>query len=194
MRELEPNQVLTVAEILEFWQDTDGPGGEYIFDSACQVAPGVTVNGGYWTGQQVLRLSNGDVFGNVPDDSMPDDFGRLTYWGKSLNEDQLGDLLVDFIVDNHLDVFIAFAVRFHAERFTEHSDELEICRAKFWHQWNGFDREQQERVAEKLSSRSAPYRILVDFFADPFRPEFRGILEQAVNEHNFASVYLLAGK
>lgn len=194
MREREPNHVLTDAEILEFWQDTDGPGGEYIFDSACQVAPGVTVNGGYWTGQQVLRLSNGDVFGNVPDDSRPDDFGRLTYWGNNLNEDQLGDLLVDFIVDNHLEVFIAFDVRFHAVRFAENADQLEMCRRKFWCQWNGFDGERLERVTEKVSSRSAAYRILVDFFDHPFRPEFRGILDQAVNEHNFASVYLLAGQ
>jgi hypothetical protein len=189
-----PGHQLSNAEILEFWQDTGGPGGEYILDTACQVAPGVAVNGGYWSGQQVLRLSNGEVFGSVPDDSVPDDFGRLTYWGKDLDDERLGDLLVDFIGDNHLEVFIAFALNFREERFAENADQLEICHRKFWCQWNGVDREQRERVAEKLSRRSEPYRILVGFFDAPFRPEFSGILDRAVNEQQFATVYLHAKK
>ena len=189
-----PGHQLSNAEILEFWQDTGGPGGEYILDTACQVAPGVAVNGGYWSGQQVLRLSNGEVFGIVPDDSVPDDFGRLTYWGKDLDEERLGDLLVDFIVDNHLEVFIAFALHFQSERFAEHAADLVACQRRFWTDWSLLDRGQREKVGAELARRSEPYRLSVAFFESPFDPKFRGLLEQAINDQQFGLVYLVAEK
>lgn len=65
----------TDQEIIDFWNDSEGPGASILFEARAQVSPGFPVEEGYWSGYQLVKLDNGDIIKRFPDDSRADDLG-----------------------------------------------------------------------------------------------------------------------
>jgi hypothetical protein len=83
----ESGHLFTNQEIANFWTDSDGPGGEELLEICDHAKPGTPLNLAIWSGYKLMRLTDGDLLEQVPDQTAPHDFGRLIFRGSNLSED-----------------------------------------------------------------------------------------------------------
>lgn len=108
-----------------------------------------------------------------------------------MNDSDVRSLVVDFIIEHSLEVFVAFALNFQPEKFAEHAETLKDCRQRYWSQSELLENVTLASIDAELLKSSKPYRTLVEFFRNPFEPQFRGLLEAALNDKNLGLVYNL---
>lgn len=187
----ESGHSFTNQEFVDFWTDSDGPGGEDLLEISDHSKPGTPLNMPIWSGHKLMRLTDGDVLEQVPDQTAPHDFGRLIFRGSNLSEDAITRLVVDVVTRNQLEVAVAFAFHFDSSRFGEDAGRLETLRSRFWSTWTGITSDQRVRIDERLLSESRAYATMVAFLEEPRNPRFRGLLESAVTASDLSVLHEL---
>jgi len=187
----EHGHAFTNQEIMDFWTDTDGPGGEDLLEICDHAKPGTPLNMPIWGGYKLMRLTDGDVLEQVPDQTAPHDFGRLIFRGSNISDADITQLVVDLVTRNQLEIPVAFAFHFDSSRFGEDAGSLETLRSRFWSTWTGITMDQRPRIDERLLSANRAYATMVAFLEEPRNPRFRGLLESAVNESDLSVLYEL---
>jgi hypothetical protein len=187
----ESGHLFTNQEILNFWTDAGGPGGEDLLEICDHAKPGTPLNMPIWSGYKLMRLTDGDLLEQVPDQTAPHDFGRLIFRGSNLSEDDITQLVVDLVTRNQLEIPVAFAFHFDSSRFGEDAGSLETLRSRFWSTWTWITTDQRPRIDERLLSANRSYATMVAFLEEPRNPRFRGLLESAVNESDLSVLYEL---
>jgi len=187
----EHGHAFTNQEIMDFWTDSDGPGGEDLLEICDHAKPGTPLNMPIWSGYKLMRLTDGDVLEQVPDQTAPHDFGRLIFRGSNLGEDDITQLTVDLVTRNQLEIPVAFAFHFDSSRFGEDAGSLETLQSRFWSTWTGISTQQRTRLDERLRNENPAYATMVAFLEEPGNPRFRGLLEPAVNESDLSVLYKL---
>jgi hypothetical protein len=187
----ESGHLFTNQEILNFWTDSDGPGGEELLEICDHAKPGTPLNLAIWSGYKLMRLTDGDLLEQVPDQTAPHDFGRLIFRGSNLSEDAITRLVVDLITRNQLEIAVAFAFHFGSSRFEEDAEAMSTVRSRFWSTWSGISTQQRARIDESLLSESRAYATMVAFLEEPRNPRFRGLFESAVNASDLSGLYEL---
>jgi len=187
----EHGHTFTNQEIMDFWTDSDGPGGEDLLEICDHAKPGTPLNMPIWSGYTLMRLTDGDVLEQVPDQTAPHDFGRLIFRGSNLGEDDITQLTVDLVTRNQLEIPVAFAFHFDSSRFGEDAGSLETLQSRFWSTWTGISTQQRTRLDERLRNENPAYATMVAFLEGPGNPRFRGLLESAVNESDLSVLYKL---
>jgi hypothetical protein len=187
----ESGHSFTNQEIMDFWTDSDGPGGEDLLEICDHAKPGTPLNMPIWSGYKLMRLTDGNVLEQVPDQTAPHDFGRLIFRGSNLSEDDITRLVVDLITRNQLEIPVAFAFHFDSSRFGEDVGSLETLRSRFWSTWTGISTQQRAMIDERLLSESRAYATMVAFLADPQNGKFYGLRESAVTASDLSVLYEL---
>lgn len=187
----EHGHAFTNQEIMDFWTDSDGPGGEDLLEICDHAKPGTPLNMPIWSGYKLMRLTDGDVLEQVPDQTAPHDFGRLIFRGSNLGEDDITQIAVDLVTRNHLEIAVAFAFHFDSSLFGEDAGSLETLQSRFWSTWTGISTQQRTRLDERLRNENSAYATMVAFLEEPGNPRFRGLLESAVNESDLSVLYKL---
>lgn len=187
----EPGHALTNQEIMDFWTDSDGPGGEEVLEICDHAKPGTPLNMPIWSGYKLMRLADGDLLEQVPDQTAPHDFGRLIFRGSNLSDDDITQLVVDLVSRNQLEIPVAFALHFESSRFGEDAESVGNLRSRFWSNWSGITAGLRARIDERLRGENRAYATMVAFLADPRDPRFRGLLESAVNGFDLSVLYEL---
>lgn len=187
----EPGYTFTNDEILHFWLESDGPGGEVLVEICDHASPGIPLHMPIWSGFQLIRLSDGDFLEQVPDATVPHDFGRLIYRGSHLGDAEIVQLVVDLVVRWKLEVPVAFANHFDSAKFGDDSKNFEALRTRFWSTWSGVSDQQRAQIDTRLRAESRPYAQMVDFLGNPDNPEFRGLFSGAINDGNLGVLYQL---
>ena len=185
----EPGHALTNQEILDFWNDADGPGGEELLEICDHAKPGTPLNMPIWSGHKLMRLADGDLLEQVPDQTAPHDFGRLIFRGSNVSEDDITQLVVDLVTRNQLEIPVAFALHFDSSRFGEDAESVGNLRSRFWSTWPGISTEQRDTIDERLQSENRAYATMVAFLAAPRDPRFRGLLESTVKASDLSVLY-----
>jgi hypothetical protein len=187
----ESGHSFTNQEIMDFWTDSDGPGGEDLLEICDHAKPGTPLNMPIWSGHKLMRLTDGDLLEQVPDQTAPHDFGRLIFRGSNLSEDDITRLVVDLVTRNQLEIPVAFAFHFDSSRFGEDVGSLETLRSRFWSTWPGISTQQRAMIDERLLSENRAYATMVAFLADPQTAKFHVLRESAVNESDLSGLYKL---
>jgi hypothetical protein len=187
----QPGDAFTNQEILDFWTDSDGPGGEDLLEICDYAKPGTPLNMPIWSGYKLMRLTDGDVLEQVPDQTAPHDFGRLIFRGSNISDDDITQLVVDLVTRNQLEIPVAFAFHFDSSRFGEDAGSLEVLRSRFWSTWTGITSDQRSRIDERLLSENRAYATMVGFLGDPQNAKFHGLCESAVNASDLSVLYEL---
>jgi hypothetical protein len=187
----EHGHAFTNQEIMDFWTDSDGPGGEDLLEICDHAKPGTPLNMPIWSGYKLMRLTDGDVLEQVPDQTAPHDFGRLIFRGSHLSDDDIIQLVVDLVTRNQLEIPVAFAFHFDSSRFDQDAENVETLRSRFWSTWPGITSDQRASIEEHLRNENPAYATMVAFLEEPRNPRFRGLLESAVNESVLSVLYEL---
>jgi hypothetical protein len=187
----EPDHAFTNQEILNFWNDADGSGGEELLEICDHAKPGTPLNLPIWSGHKLLRLTDGDVLEQVPDQTAPHDFGRLIFRGSNLSEEDIIQLVVDLVTRNQLEIAVAFALHFDSSRFGEDAENMETLRSRFWSTWPGFAPTQRATIDERLRHESPTYATMLEFLEEPRSPRFEGLLSSAINDADLGLLYKL---
>ena len=182
----ESGHSFTNQEIMNFWTDSGGPGGEDLLEICDHAKPGTPLNMPIWSGYKLMRLTEGDLLEQVPDQTAPHDFGRLIFRGSNISDADITQLVVDLVTRNQLEIPVAFAFHFDSSRFGEDAGSLEMLRSRFWSTWPGISTQQRAHIDERLRSESRAYATMVAFLGEPRNPRFRGLLESAVNESDLS--------
>lgn len=188
----EPGHALTNQEILDFWNDADGPGGEELLEICDHAKPGTPLNMPIWSGHKLMRLADGDLLEQVPDANAPHDFGRLIFRGSHLGEADVTQLVVGLVTRNQLEIPVAFAFHFDSSRFGENAGNVESLRSRFWSTWSGVSTQQQSIIDQQLSQSNPAYAAMVTFLDEPGNPRFRGLLESTVKASDLSAIYELS--
>jgi hypothetical protein len=188
----EPGYTFTNEQILQFWLESDGPGGEVLVEICDHASPGIPLKMPIWSGFQLIRLSDGDFLEQVPDATVPHDFGRLIFRGSHLGDAEIVQLVADLVVRWKLEVPVAFANHFDSTKFGDDSKIFEDLRSRFWSTWSGVSDQQCAQIDARLRAENAPYALMVEFLGDPGNPKFRGLLSGATNDGNLGMLYQLA--
>ena len=187
----EPDHAFTNQEILNFWNDADGSGGEELLAICDHAKPGTPLNLPIWSGHKLLRLTDGDLLEQVPDQTAPHDFGRLIFRGSNLSEDDITQLVVDLVTRNQLEIAVAFALHFDSSRFGEDAENMETLRSRFWSTWPGFAPSQRATIDGRLRHESPTYATMLEFLEEPRSPRFEGLLSSAINDADLGLLYKL---
>ena len=187
----ENGHVFTNQEIMDFWTDADGPGGEDLLEICDHAKPGTPLNMPIWSGYKLMRLTDGDLLEQVPDQTAPHDFGRLIFRRSNLSEADITQLIVDLIIRNKLEIPVAFAFHFDSSRFGESAGNVETLRSRFWSTWSGITSDQCARIDERLRGENRAYATMVAFLTDPDNAKFHGLRESAVNASDLSVLYEL---
>jgi hypothetical protein len=189
----ENGHAFTNQEVLDFWHDSDGPGGFVLVEICDHAKPGTPLNLPIWSGFQLFVLSDGDVLERLPDETAPHDFGRLVFRGSHLGDAEVAQLVIDMITRQKLEIAAAFALHFDASTFGEDAQSVGNLRRRFWSTWTGLSNEQRTQIDSELQAVSSAYSLMVAFLRDPRTPKFRGMLETVINEADLATLYDLVG-
>jgi hypothetical protein len=187
----EPGYTFTNDDIVDFWLDSDGPGGEVLVDICDHEAPGIPLHMPIWSGYQLVRLTDGDFLEQVPDANAPHDFGRLIFRGSHLGEADITQLVVGLVTRNQLEIPVAFAFHFDSSRFGENAGNVETLRSRFWSTWSGISAKQQSLIDQQLGQSNPAYAAMVAFLEKPGNPRFRGLLESATKSDDLSPLYEL---
>lgn len=188
----EPGYAFTNDEILQFWLESDGPGGEVLVEICDHASPGIPLHMPIWSGFQLIRLSDGDFLEQVPDKTVPHDFGRLIFRGSHVGDAEVVQLVVDLVVRWKLEIPVAFANHFDSTKFGGDSKTFEALRSQFWSTWSGVSAAQRAEIDVRLSAESLTYAQMVDFLSSPGNPKFRDLLSAASNDGDLELLYQLA--
>lgn len=188
----EPGHALTNQEILDFWNDADGPSGEELLEICDHAKPGTPLNMPIWSGHKLMRLADGDLLEQVPDANAPHDFGRLIFRGSHRGEADITQLVVGLVTRNQLEIPVAFAFHFDSSRFGENAGNVESLRSRFWSNWSGVSPQQQSLIDQQLSQSNPAYAAMVAFLDEPGNPRFRGLLKSAVKASDLSAIYELS--
>jgi hypothetical protein len=181
----------TNQEIMDFWTDVNGPGGEDLLEICDHAKPGTPLNMPIWSGYKLMRLADGDLLEQVPDQTAPHDFGRLIFRGSNISEDDITQLVVDLVTRNQLEIAVAFAFHFDSSAFDQDAESVGNLRSRFWSTWAGITSDQRARIDERLLSENRAYATMVAFLEEPRNPRFRGVLESAVTASDLSVLYEL---
>jgi hypothetical protein len=187
----ESGHSFTNQEILDFWNDADGPGGVELVEICDHAKPGTPLNMPIWSGYKLMRLTDGDVLEQVPDQTAPHDFGRLIFRGSHLSDDDIIQLVVDLVTRRRLEIAVTFAFHFDSSRFGEDAGTLETLRSRFWSTWLGISTQQRATIDQRLLSAHRAYATMVAFLEEPGNPRFHELLASAVNESDLSVLYEL---
>ncbi len=185
----EQGHAFTNQEILDFWNDADGPGGEELVEICDHEKPGTPLNMPIWSGYKLMRLTDGDLLEQVPDQTAPHDFGRLIFRGSNLNEDDIVHLVVDLVTRFQLEIPVAFAFHFDSLRFGEDAANMETLQSRFWSTWSGFAPSQQATIDGRLRRESPTYATMLEFLEEPRISRFDGLLASALNNGDLSLIY-----
>ena len=187
----ENGHAFTNQEVMDFWTDADGPGGEELLEICDHAKPGTPLNMQIWSGYKLMRLTDGDLLEQVPDQTAPHDFGRLIFRGSNLSEDDITQLVVRLVSRNQVEIPVAFAFHFDSSRFGESAGNVETLRSRFWSTWSGISSKQQSLIEQQLGQSNPAYAAMVAFLTVPGDPRFRGLLESTVNASDLSVLYEL---
>ena len=188
----ENGYTFTNDEIIDFWLDSDGPGGEVLVEICNHESPGTPLHMPIWSGYQLFRLSNGDFLEQVPDASVPHDFGQLIFRGAHLPDTEITVLIIDLVTRWQLETPVAFAFHFDSAKFGDDAETISALRARFWSTWSGVSPKQQSLIDQQLCEVNPVYASTVDFFRDPRNSRFRDLLESATNSNDLSPLYKLS--
>ena len=139
----------------------------------------------------MLRLTDGDLLEQVPDQTAPHDFGRLIFRGSNLSEEDIIQLVVDLVTRNQLEIAAAFAFHFDSSRFGQDADSVGNLRSRFWSTWPGFAPSQRATIDGRLRHESPTYATMLEFLEEPRSPRFDGLLSSAINDADLGLLYKL---
>jgi hypothetical protein len=187
----ESGHSFTNQEILDFWNDADGPGGVELVEICDHEKTGTPLHLPIWSGHKLMRLSDGDVLEQVPDQTAPHDFGRLIFRGSHLSDDDIIQLVVDLVTRRRLEIAVAFAFHFEPSKFGADAEPMGNLRSRFWSTWTGISPDQRVRIDGRLRDENRAYAEMVAFLEEPGNPRFDELLASAINESDLSVLYEL---
>ena len=142
---------------------------------------------------QLVRVDDGDLLELYPWPIWGKNFAQMTYWGNSVSDDSLVELIAAMVIRQDLQLAVAFHFHFDAIRFGEDAEAMKDVRRKFWSAWDPVvTRAMQSEIDAKLRATNATYSSFCDFLETPRDPKFRGLVDSALNHCDLSLGYSLA--
>ena len=150
--------------------------------------------GGYFSGPYAghhffVSFTN-STFSHAPDidDSSEDD--SPYFLGSFKDQDQLVELVCDFVLDGDHEIPAAIYFHFKEENFATWNSDFAIALPEFyWFRCEKTDEQFQEKLNSRLKERSQLYRLFTDFLQDPENPVHSDIKDMILVKWSFEDLY-----
>ena len=154
-----------------------------------QSRPGVPSSNPF-VSTQLVRVDDGDFIELYPWPIWGKNFAQMTYWGNSVSDDSLVELIAAMVIRQALQLAVAFHFHFDAIRFGEDAEAMKDVRWKFWSAWDPVvTRTMQSAIDSKLRTIDATYSLFCDFLDTPRDPRFRDLLDSALQSCDLSQGY-----